>query len=295
MSANSSSSSNSLDFFLPASSTNHTLPVFMYCFLIKPSSYIFTAFVIVNILILLPLCILTMNIGLQQNCSTAAMRHSVFFMYNMVVMQQIGVVGSVVCCCGVYTNHFSMVNAGCLIFAFSWYGQAMSHILTSVESYLATVHPITYLGLKKEKGVRIRNVSIACNWLIAIVGMSLVTLDNLFVILDFVLLMLSFAVICFCSLSVLCVLIRPGPSELGGAKKQVDQLKQRAMFSIMIILGVLLFRFAWNLCWIVMLLSGNGGCLFLMLCTFSSLPSSLVLPLLFLRREGKLVFCNNGH
>ncbi|KAK2899526.1 hypothetical protein Q8A73_012655 [Channa argus] len=94
------------------------------------------------------------------------------------------------------------------------------HILTCVERYLAIVHPVIYVGLRQSRGVRIRNVSIG--------------------------------------LSVLCVLIRPGPGNMGVNREQnyID--------------------------WCVVVASGN----------LVTLPSSSVLPLLFLHRAGKLVCCH---
>ncbi|MEQ2253938.1 hypothetical protein ILYODFUR_037683 [Ilyodon furcidens] len=279
------------------SSNSNALPIFMSCFLSRPSSSVFIAYSITKILLCLPLWMFIFNIALHQWRSmslTRTMRHSDCLNYNMVVMDLISVIGSILCCYGLYSIHLTFLNAGCLIFSFSWYGQAASHILISMEGYLATVHPITYMGLRKQRGIRFRNVGIVCNWLFAFAGMSLVMFDRFFLIMDFTLLMLSFAVISFCSLSVLCVLIRPGPGQQGGVRKRYDQLKKRALFSVIVILEVLLLRFAWNLAWVVMLMSGTGECLVLMCCTFSSVPSSLVLPLLFLRREGKLVCCRNN-
>ncbi|KAI9531410.1 hypothetical protein NQZ68_041621 [Dissostichus eleginoides] len=86
---------------------------------------------------------------------------------------------------------------------------ALFHLLTCVERYLAVVHPITYLGLRQGGGVRIRNISIG--------------------------------------ISVLYVLKRPGPGEVGGNRKRVDQSKQRAFYTILSITGVILLRFGGNL------------------------------------------------
>lgn len=290
------SSSSFNDSNLNPNISSKNLPLFMNCFLSKPSSFVFTAYSVINFLLFLPLCILVFKIALLQRRSTspaAAAHHSDCFIYNLVVMVLISVVGSFLCCYGLYSRHLSVLNIGCLIFSFSWYGQAISHILVSVEGYLATVHPVTYMSLRKKRGARFRNAEIVCNWLLSFAGMSLVMFDSFFVVMDFALLMLSFIVIFFCSLSVLCVLVRPGPGQQGGVRKRFNQLKRRALLSVIVILEVLSLRFIWNLVWVAMFVSGSGECLVMMGCAFSSLPSNLVLPLLFLRREGKLLCCSN--
>lgn len=104
-------------------------------------------------------------------------------------------------------------------------------------------------------------------------------------------------VISFCSLSVLRVLMRPGPGEEGGAGWQVDQSKLRAFYTIMAILGVLLFRFGGNLFTAALCVFVQIGetvkCGMLLSLFLSDVPSSLVLPLLFLQRAGKLMCCGN--
>ncbi|XP_014825741.1 PREDICTED: uncharacterized protein LOC106905412 [Poecilia mexicana] len=290
------SSSSFNDSYLNPNVSSKHLPIFMNCFLSEPSSFVFTAYSVINVLLFLPLCIFVFQTALLQWRSAspvAATRHSDGFIYNLVVMELISVAGSFLCCYGLHSRQLSVLNIGCLVFSFSWYGQAISHILVSVEGYLATVHPVTYMSLRKRRGARFRNAEIVCSWLLSFAGMSLVMFDSFFIVMDFALLMLSFAVIFFCSLSVLLVLIRPGPGQQGGVRKRFDQLKRRALRSVVVILEVLSLRFIWNLAWVAMFISGSAECLVLMGCTFSSLPSNLVLPLLFLRREGKLVCCSN--
>lgn len=279
-------------------SSNHALPMLMQCFLSKPSSFVFTAFSITKYLLFIPLCFFIFYIALHQwrsTTSTATIRRADCFIYNMVILELISIFASVLCIYGIYSNHLVILHVGCLFFSFSWYGQALSHILISVEGYLATVHPIAYMGLGKERGRRLRNAEIVCNWLLAFVGMSLVMFDCYFIIMDFALLILSFTVIFFCSFSVLRVLICSGPKTKGGNTKRFDQVKGKAMLTVVIILEVLLLRFSLNLAWVVMFIFfGGGDCLLMICCTFSSLPSSLVLPLLFLHREGKLHCCSKN-
>ena len=178
-------------------------------------------------------------------------------------------------------------------------GQSLFHCLTCVERYLAVVHPITFMRLRETRGVRIRNISIACVWLLSF-GWTGVTKMYLpyFPTVPFLFIMgCGLIVILFCCFSVLRVLTHPGPGEVGGNKEQVAQSKRRAFYMIVAILGVLLLRFVGllvsfslrevvtlpeDLCWI----EDFGLAL--------TIPSSLVVPLLFLHKKGKLACCRHN-
>lgn len=67
---------------------------------------------------------------------------------------------------------------------------------------------------------------------------ALVTITTL------VFLALSIVVVTFSSLSVLCVLIRPGPGEGGGQRRPADPSKKRAFLTIMIIFCTVWLWFA---------------------------------------------------
>eukprot|EP00064_Thunnus_orientalis_P020341 superscaffoldBa00005544_g20476 len=127
---------------------------------------IFTAFSITNILLLLPLSILILYLGfrrwkLQRSVSTAATTsHSDIFTYNMVALELIGVLGSLLYCAGVYMYLPEVIVYGSNLFVIILAMKIQFHTLTCVERYLAVVHPITYLGLKNKSGIRIRNISI---------------------------------------------------------------------------------------------------------------------------------------
>lgn len=177
-------------------------------------------------------------------------------------------------------------------------GQAMFHILTCVEHYLAVVHPITYLHLKQAGKVRIRNICTGCVWLLSFGWLAVYCVcssDHTFIlylcIMAFILIIISFS-----SISVLCVLKRPGPGEVGGDSKRVDQSKQRAFYTILAIMGVLLFGFVGNLIGntVSALTSVENICVWLMSTFWLDLPTSLVLPLLFLHRAGKLQCCKQN-
>ncbi|TNN35403.1 hypothetical protein EYF80_054439 [Liparis tanakae] len=172
----------------------------MDCLFLKQNSLIFTIFSITTILLLLPLFILVLYLGFQRSSSSSAvMSHTDSFTYQLTSIELIGVLGRTICCCAVYLKQLPVLMWGFFLLTFTWYGQTFFHMLTCVERYLAVVHPVTYLGLRSERGVRIRTVSVG--------------------------------------LSVLYILIRPGPGEQGGDRERVDQSKQRAFYTIMAILG----------------------------------------------------------
>ncbi|TNN35400.1 hypothetical protein EYF80_054436 [Liparis tanakae] len=233
MAANSSSN----DSLLHANST-----LSMYCFFTKQNSLIFYMFSVTTILLFLPLFILVLYLGFQRSSSSSAvMSHTDSFTYHLTSIELIGVLGFIISCCAVYWKQVSVFKLGFFLMNVTWSGQLFFHMLTCVERYLAVVHPVTYLGLRRERGVRIRTVSVGCVWLLCF-GMAAIEISLDFTWLSLCLLIFSVIVISFCSLSVLYILIRPGPGEQGGDRERVDQSKRRAFYTIMAILGVLLLR-----------------------------------------------------
>jgi len=215
----------------------------------------------------------------------------------MVILEFIGVVGETMSCYGIYTDGQFIIEVGSGIFTVVSPGQTLFHLLTCVERYLAVVHPVIYLRLRQGVGVRIRNISIGCVWCICFISASLQVIILGTVISDFVLLVFSSIVVCFCSISVLLVLIRPGPGEGGGNRERVDQSKQRAFYTIMAIMAALLLRFLSNLVFTSLYISSVlGDCgekVLMWSLIWFAVPSSLVLPLLFLQRAGKLPGCKH--
>lgn len=180
-------------------------------------------------------------------------------------------------------------------------GQAMFHILTCIEHYLAIVHPITYLHLKHESEVRIRNISTGCVWLLSFGWLAVLNVFSYEVAFILYLCIMAFQlmIISFCSISVLHALKCPGPGEVGGvSSKRADQSKQRAFYTILAIMGVLLFKFVGNLIGNLVFTSTAGAfinyCVSFMSLFWLDLPSSLLLPLLFLHRAGKLQCCKQS-
>lgn len=114
----------------------------------------------------------------------------------------------------------------------------------------------------------------------------------------FFLSVMSTLVISYCSLSVLHALIRPGPGDGGKDKEKVDQTKMRAFHTIMAIMGALLLRTGGHLLVLTVHTSSaiqeDVRCGVLVSGVWFCLPTSLVLPLLFLQRAGKLLRCRNN-
>eukprot|EP00064_Thunnus_orientalis_P019247 superscaffoldBa00004732_g19363 len=208
MSVNSSNSSHP-PHPLPSSLSVYNL--MLKCFSSTAGFLSITAFTITIILFVLPLCILVLYLGHQrwrQQRSGTAISHSDLFTYHMVITELTNILGSILSCCSVLTDIPEIIMPNLYIYSINLYAQMSFHILTCVERYLAVVHPVTYLGLRKARGIRIRNITIGCVWLL-----------------------------CF---------VTTGPGEGGGSRQQVQQSKLRAFYTIMAILGVLLLRFGQN-------------------------------------------------
>lgn len=228
------------------------------------------------------------------------MSHSDFFTYNMMAMELIRVVGSWLFCFAIFADVSSVIMVGVYLFSISSPGQTLFHLLTCVERYLAVVHPVTYLGLRQGGGVRIRNISTGCVWLMCLAGVGILEelIKNFSSFTATSFWIIAVVVVSFCSLSVLCVLIRPRPGDRGGDRECVAQSKQRAFNTISAIMGVLLFRLVGDIgCSVTYShseLSHQQKCAVMMSLPWFSVPSSLVLPLLFLHRAGRLPGCTHS-
>ncbi|MEQ2237683.1 hypothetical protein ILYODFUR_025604 [Ilyodon furcidens] len=283
----------SLNNSLPVSSTHSSNKFYSYCIMSSPGSFIYTTLSIIRICLILPICIFILNHVLQQQkkkspTSSEMTSHCDYFTYHVVIMELIDVLGCMFCYIGIYTNDLNIIFFGILVMFFVWYGQMSFHVLTCVERYLAVVHPITYVGLRNEGGIR--NSIIGCVWLLCFAGMGLAYVQNL--VFPACMLISSLTTVSFCSLSVLCVLIRPGPGEHAANKERVVPSKQRAFYTIVAILAVLLLRIAWGVMYFLLYLTrANNNCIIIVSCNWFTIPSSLVLPWLFLHRAGKLECC----
>ncbi|KAK2899694.1 hypothetical protein Q8A73_012823 [Channa argus] len=214
MSVNSSISSNGSHLHSNFSTNSSLKPNTPVCFNYKSTFYIFTSFSVTNIILLLPLLFLVLCLGLQRwrkqlSASMVTTSHSDIFTYHMVAIEMISIFGCGLYCCGVWINVPVLIMLGLNFFHVTSNGEIFLHILTSVDRYMAVVHPITYMRLRNRNGVILRNVTLG--------------------------------------FSVLHALIRPGPGEQSRAREQGDKSKMRAFHTIMAIMGVLLLRLGGHL------------------------------------------------
>ncbi len=258
------------------------------------------AYFVVKTIITVPLSILILYLGHQrwrQQGSFKTMSHSDIFTYHTAAMELLFVLGGYLYALGMWANLLQMLQVAICLTCIGFYGVATLHIVTTVERYLAVVHPIIYLGLRNARGVRIRNISIGCVWLLCFgwMGATLKYLPDHALIPILCFLVFSLIVVSFCSLSMLCVLIRPGPGEGGRERQQTDQAKHRAFCLVAAIMGALCFQLIGLLVAFTMYnlphLSKIDHCLLFAATSWCNLPSCLVLPLLYLQRAGKLSCC----
>lgn len=211
----------------------------------------------------------------------------------MVVIELLSVIGSILLTFNFYSKLPWLTQTGVTILSLNFTGQMLFHVLTCGERYLAVVHPITYLRLKNKKGIRIRNTAICCFWLLCIIWGAMMPIESK-PYFNFTILLLTTLVLILISifnLSILCVLIHLGPQREGGRRQQCDPSKLRVLFTTMAILGVLLLRVLWSISSIALLDSDHieqfQKCSFVISTMWINIPSSLVLPLLFLQKTLK--------
>ncbi|KAM8899869.1 uncharacterized protein AB9W97_010092 isoform 1-T1 [Spinachia spinachia] len=297
MSANSSSS------FPSSNSSSISLYHFLQKCFSGPAGTISTiAITVCSLLLVLPLCVYVVYLGLKQRHqrrSGTAASHSDVFTYNMVAVELMNIAGYLLCCGGVLTGVPVMVPMGICLLSVYYFGQQLFHTLTCVERYVAVVHPVAYLRLRSQKGATARDVSIGCVWLLCFANISLLPCadSNSMTILALCLEVFIFIVVSFCSLSVLCVLIGPGPGSGGEGRQRVDRSKMRSFYTVVVIMGLLVVRVGGTAVYSALYVSPDVGaseiCSLLLASTWSTLPCSLVLPVLFLHRAGKRLLCMN--
>lgn len=282
-------------------STNVSLPnpalniyqILQKCMHSTTGTSIHVAFTVTCLLLLLPLCVFVFYLGhrqSRQHGSGLKTSHTDVFTYHMVVIEFISIFGTTLVCCSLYVDLKVLGVIGIYFYTINLPGQMLFHILTCLERFLAVVHPITYRSLRTAKGIRLRNITLTCAWLLTFSWtVLLITADQLTISIASFCLNFSFLiVVSFCSLSVLCVLSHMGP----GKERRVDRSKMRALYTILAILGVLLFRFGGSMLSTMLFachrLVGEGMCALWMCVVWFFLPSRFVLPMLFLQRAGKL-------
>lgn len=276
--------------------------VFSHCFDNRVGKLIFAVFTVTTFLLVLPLSIITLFLGYQQwrRKHSTPTSHSDFFTFHMVVMEIVHIMASVGYCFAVYIHRRMMMGVMSYFFYSSSCAQMSFHTLTCVERFLAVVFPITYMRISKRSGVQVRNGLILLVWMVffaLLVTMVSKTIDVIFM-LHTVQQACSLIVISFCSFAVLRVLKRSVPGDGGRDRERVDQLKQKAFNTIMAIMGALLLSFAGCLFYVAVYASPQipktDQCVILESTYWLTLPSRVVLPLLFLHRAGKLPWSRNS-
>lgn len=271
----------------------------IYCYFSKPDSYIFLAFYIIHAILLLPLSIFILFSALKSwkekrsSGLVTSLSHFECFTYHVSIMEGFCTVRLIPYFMGIYAKKESEIYIGGLFSSFIWYGQTCFHLLTCGERYLAVVHPITYMSLRTERGLKIRNCCLGFVWLFCFARMSLFDMKDVILIMDFCFLGLSFLIILGCNLLILYVLMCPAPGAHGGVR--VDQMKKRAFYTLLTILGVVVLRCSGSLIWIVFS-EKKGYCLVKACMVWCNVPSSLVMPLMFVNRSGRFkCFKNTFH
>lgn len=295
---------------LMAMSTNATLPALVMsstavfvpmniqvykCFNVTSGTIGIAVFSLVNIVFLLPLYIFILYLGLKQWCASTTTSHTDFLTYNAVLVELLSVLGSSLISLGIFSGLSDLVYFGINLLSMQLFGQMTCHIFTCLEHYLAVVHPIFYRGLKNSKGIRIRNIATGCGFLLCFSALGLHYSDEALVTF-FILIfssIISFIAVTFCSLSVLCVLFRPGPAKVGGCRQQVDQSRLRAFNSIFAILLVMLVKLVGHIVGICLVVANprerSMKCNLWISALWTSLPNALLLPVLYLKRANLCV------
>ncbi|KAK2863362.1 hypothetical protein Q5P01_002895 [Channa striata] len=283
-------------------SSDSSLPV-SSCFEYTANIFIVMAFVLTNILLFFPLFLLIFYLGLKQwgkRCTTSTATkasHADFFTYNVIILELISILGFSLYSFGAYAGDKTVELVGVSMCSITSPGQTLFHLLTCVERYLAVVHPITYQSLRRMEWVKIRNASSGCIWLFCagFIGFSILV-SSFGSITNSCILVFALIVVSSCSFSVLNVLNHPGPGDASRHRGRVDPSKQRAFYTIMAIMVALLLRFVGVLltnCMNASPVLTHTKCVIGTSAIWFTAPCSLVLPLLFLQRAGKLPSCKH--
>nr|XP_061814836.1 nociceptin receptor-like [Nerophis lumbriciformis] len=249
-----------------------------------------------TLLVVLPLSLRVLHLGLQRAIFTATtLSYSDCFVLNLAAMELIGVAAYALGIYGINTSAYQLTRAGFIIQFFPWYGQIVVSVLTCVDRYLAVVHPVAYLRFKRQQSVRY--VTIAFPWLWCSLGMYLsllaFTKPLLAACIGFSQVIFFLGVISFCSLSAVNALKRPRPGQ--AVRTVVDKTKRTAVRIILIITGVLVFKYTGYVLFSgsSMVVHSSAVCRIFVVVKAFDFPSSCLLPLLFLHKAGKLNACKH--
>lgn len=267
---------------------NHTLSLSFFCSQSRPALLVSVCFCLVKTSFSVPCAVVVLHLGFQRwRTSSGPPSHTDVFTYHGAVLDLVFVLGGVLFLVGDLCGLLLVKVSGLYLSSCSFPGPVLLHVLTCLERYLAVVHPVIYLRLRRSRGSRIRDGALVCTWLLC-VGWSAAgtrTLTRPF-LPTFLLLGLALVFVTLSSLRVLWVLVRPKPGEGGGASGS----KMRA-FQTMTAITATLWMWLLGVLVSLALSTDQGsvdGCVLLVSGYWFTLPSVLVLPLLFLHRAGKL-------
>lgn len=271
-----------------------------YCYDPRVAIYISYAFCLTKLLLVTPFIVAVLFLGVrrwrrqqQQGCLPPAI-HSDVFTYHVSVFEIINLFGYVFNFCGKLAGLHEMVTVGNIMLRVTFLGPVVFHILACVDRYLAVVCPVAHLRLRQSAGIRIRIISTVFVWLLSsgLGAFAFVEEDHYFYLLG-VLFAIFLVIISTFSLHILCALKRAGPASMGVRRDRakVSQSKQRAFHMVMAITVTLWMWFIGILLPIILMASDLKSeidvCLLVLAGFWFSLPSNLVLPLLYLHRDGK--------
>lgn len=281
---------------LPSNSTLNDF--FKECQESVGSVVIYTVYTFLD-LVLFPLYVFILVVGFQRwrhqrsGPAGATTSHSDFFTYQMMFVEVFGVLGSVFYTVGSFIKSDTITFLGIYLFNIIFPGQSLFHVLTCAERYLAVVHAITYVHTRERVKLRVRNISTVSVWLLCFGWIGVLKFYLPYFPSTLILPCITFCLVltCFCCLSVLRFLNRPRP----GDNLRVDPTKKKAFNMILAITAALLLRvLGLFVCLFIAelsLLDQKHICVVMDSGIWLTLPSSLVLPLLFLHRAGKLPRC----
>lgn len=299
MSENYSSSPNASSSPCRSCTPTNMFDILYECMISEMGQVRVISYIVINTILLLPLCISVLYLGLQQwwqQRTSAPMNHIDAITYNMIISELLNIIGVICSCFAAHTKVLPVAAVGISLHFMNLNGQMLFQTIVCMERYLAVVHPITYLSLRKANGVRIRNIAIMCIWLFNCIqtGFMFINLYQYLMYLYGCMMTFYLAIVSVNSLYVLCTLRHSGP----GNRSQLDQSKRKAFCNMACIVGVLLVRFVGQffitIFYVFLDLEESGKCNLLMGVLWLSLPTSLPLPLLFMHRVRKLRCCING-
>lgn len=275
-------------------------PHFSECALYMASPAVFASFTCTSFLLLLPLSGLVLAVGIQQwwslrrSPTASTVSHSDFLTYNIIALEMIGLFSAGCFNSAIYKKQERNMRSAIFVLFVVFLGRLLFQCLTCVEQYLAVIHPVIYLNLKTRRGMRVRNGIICVLWLMCLGMFVLLILfaPHLPIIPLLICFAFGLLVISFCTLSVLYGLVRPRPGDTYGDRKGVDQSTKKALLHISVLAVAICLKYTGMLVCISLhassVLKFEDGCVVLMSSFWFCLPSSLLMPLQFLYKAGKL-------